>query len=148
MTGYDFHPQARLDAASKPDRKSACSTQEAGCQCRRFPVAMPVLLSIASRAPACSGPQGFPSVSSHAKVPSDEAKPSFFILAKAGFLPRAASIALFKLATCCAEQPFPSSPMHCNTRFPEFDLNEAARAADAARACCPQDSPNQAIVGS
>jgi hypothetical protein len=27
-------------------------------------------------------------------------------------------------------------------------LNEAARAADAARACCPQDCSNQAIVGS
>ena len=32
--------------------------------------------------------------------------------------------------------------------FPDADLNEAARAADAARACCPQDCLNQAIVGS
>ena len=32
--------------------------------------------------------------------------------------------------------------------FRDADLNEAARAADAARACCPQDCPNQAIVGS
>jgi hypothetical protein len=32
--------------------------------------------------------------------------------------------------------------------FRQADLNEAARAADAARACCPPDCPNQAIVGS
>jgi hypothetical protein len=33
-------------------------------------------------------------------------------------------------------------------RVLDADLNEAARAADATRACCPPGCPNQAIVGS
>jgi hypothetical protein len=35
-----------------------------------------------------------------------------------------------------------------HARFLEGDLNEAARAADATRACCQPDCLNQGIVGS
>ncbi len=35
-----------------------------------------------------------------------------------------------------------------SVRVLEADLNEAARAADATRACYPPGCPNQAIVGS
>jgi hypothetical protein len=42
---------------------------------------------------------------------------------------------------------FPSE-CHATTNFLEGDLNEAARAADATRACCQPDCLNQGIVGS
>jgi len=44
--------------------------------------------------------------------------------------------------------PYASSESIASTNFLEADLNEAARAADATRACCQPDCLNQGIVGS